>query len=318
MRLLLAWVFAACLCVPAFAQSPWPSKVVRIVVPFPPGGSVDSSARLIAQHLQPALGQPVVVENRAGAGGSVGSDYVAKSEPNGYTLVWGTVSSHAINMSLYPKLAYDGVRDFAPITMLMEQPLMVVVPVSSKISTMADFLASIRKGESFNVGSAGIGTTGHLTTEFIKKELNGQITHVGYKGSSPMLTDLVGGHIDAGIDNLPSALALAKAGKLKALAVTSEKRSSLVPDVPALSESFPGVSLVAWQGLFAPAGTPDDVLARLEREVVQILRQPDVASKLIELGNTPLGNSRSEFAAFVKSEKVRWAEIVKASGARVE
>lgn len=318
MRRLLVLLFVACFCWPAWAQSSWPTKAVRIVVPFPPGGSVDGAARLVAQRLQTALGQPVLVENRAGAAGSVGSEYVAKAEPNGYTLVWGTVSSHAINMSLYPKLRYDSLRDFAPITLLTEQPLMVVVPVSSRITSMAELIAALRKDESFNVGSPGVGSTGHLTTEFIKSRIGGRITHVGYKGSNPMLTDLVGGHIEMGIDNLPSSLALVKAGKLRALAVTSDKPSTFAPGVPTLNEYIPGLAVVAWQGLFAPAGTPEDVLNRLEREVIEILNQPDIRSRLTEFGNRPVGSPRSAFTAFVKAETIRWAEIVKTSGARAD
>jgi tripartite-type tricarboxylate transporter receptor subunit TctC len=315
---LLASLALACLCWPALAQSSWPEKVVRIVVPYPPGGSVDSSARLVSQVMQPALGQPVIVENRAGAAGAVGSASVAKADPDGYTLVWGTVSSHAINMSLYADLDYDAVADFAPVTLLMEQPLMLVVPVSSDITSLSGFVDALRGGASLNIGSPGIGTTGHLTAEFIKKELGVDITHVGYSGSSPMLTDLAGGHIDAGIDNIPSALALVNGGKLRALAVTRAARSPLAPDVPTLSEALPGLSVVAWQGLFAPAGVPEPVLDRLNAEIVKALHDPQVVARLTETGNTLVGNSRAEFTDFVAAENLRWAEIVKASGAKVE
>lgn len=302
----------------SWAQA-WPSKPIRLVVPYPPGGSVDTYARLVGQRLGDRLGQPVVIENKAGAAGSIGSEFVAKSTPDGYTLVWGTVSSHAINMALYTKLKYDNLKDFAPITQLMEQPLMVVVPLNSKIDSMAELIGQLQsRSVRLNVGTAGIGTTGHMTTELVKKRTGGDLNHVGYKGSSPMLTDLVGAHIDMGIDNLPSALALVKGGKLKALAVTSEKRSPLAPDLPTLNEMIPGLHAVAWQGLFAPAGTPDAVLDRLEREVTDILRQPEVVATLAQGGTTPVGNSRAEFTAFVKSETVRWAEIVKLSGARAD
>lgn len=297
----------------------WPAKPVKLVVPYPPGGSVDVYARLVGQQLADRLGQPVIVENRAGVAGSIGSEYVAKSAADGYTLVWGTVSSHAINMALYKKLRYDNLKDFAPVTELMEQPLMVVVPANSKIVSMADLIRVLQtRSARLNVGTAGVGTTGHMTTELIKKRTGGDLTHIGYKGSNPMLTDLVGGHLDVGIDNLPSALALAKAGKLKALAVTSVKRSPLAPEVPALNELIPGLQVLAWQGLFAPAGTPEAILERLEREVTFILKQPDVVSTLAEGGTTPVGSTRAEFAAFVKAETVRWAEIVKLSGARTD
>jgi tripartite-type tricarboxylate transporter receptor subunit TctC len=302
----------------SWAQA-WPSKPVRLVVPYPPGGSVDAYARLVAQRLGDKLGQTVVVENRAGAAGSLGSEYVAKSAPDGYTLVWGTVSSHAINMTLYSTLKYDNVKDFAPITHLMEQPLMVVVPVTSKITTMAQLQRVLQsRSAALNVGTAGVGTTGHMTVELIKKRTGGDLNHVGYKGSSPMLTDLVGGHLDMGIDNLPSALALVKSGKLRALAVSSAKRSALVPELPTLDEFYPGLQAVAWQGLFAPAGTPDAVLDRLEREVNDLLRQPDVVATLAQGGSTPVGGARADFASFVKAETLRWGEIVKLSGARAE
>lgn len=315
---MFALVLALLWATTATAQG-WPSRPVKLVVPYPPGGSVDTYARMVGQRLADRLGQPVVVDNRAGAAGSIGSEYVAKAAPDGYTLVWGTVSSHAINMSLYSKLRYDNVKDFAAITQLMEQPLMVAVPVTSRLNTMADLLHALQNGSArFNVGTAGIGTTGHMTAELIKKQTGGNLNHVAYKGSSPMLADLVGQHLDIGIDNLPSALALVKAGKLKALAVSSQQRSPLTPDVPTLGELVPGLQAVAWQGLFAPAGTPDDVLDRLEREVTDILRQPDVVATLAQGGSTPVGNSRTAFTAFVKAETARWSEIVKLSGARAD
>lgn len=301
------------------AAQGWPSRPVKLVVPYPPGGSVDTYARMVGQRLADRIGQPVVIDNRAGAAGSIGSEYVAKSPPDGYTLVWGTVSSHAINMSLYSKLRYDNVKDFAAITQLMEQPLMVAVPTNSRIGSMAELTRLLQGGSArLNVGTAGIGTSGHMTAELIKKQTGGQLNHVAYKGSSPMLSDLVGEHLDIGIDNLPSALALVKAGKLKALAVSSQQRSSLTPDVPTLGEHIPGLHAVAWQGLFAPAGTPDDILDRLEREVVDILKQPDVVATLAQGGTTPVGSTRSAFSAFVKAETLRWAEIVKLSGARAD
>lgn len=304
---------------PFAAAQPYPNKPIKLVVPFPPGGSVDPAARMLATRLAARLGQPVVVENRAGAGGSIGSDFVAKSPPDGYTLIWGTVSSHAINMTLYTKVRYDNIRDFAPITQLFEQPLMVVVPLNSKITSMAELKRVLEtRSMKLSVSSPSVGSSGHMINELIKKRTGGDMTHVGYKGSSPMLTDLVGGHIDLGVDNLPSAIALVRAGKLRALAVTSAKRSPLAPDVPTLSEYLPGLEAVAWQGLFAPAGTPEPVLERLEREVTAILKLPEVAQMMSEAGTYPVGNPRAEFANFVKAETARWAEIVKASGARAD
>ncbi len=305
---------------PAIAQTDYPSKPVRIVVPFPPGGSVDSAARVIAQKLAERIGQPVLVENRPGAAGMVGSDFVAKSPADGYTLIWGTVSSHAINMSLYSKVPYDNLRDFAPIIQLLEQPLMIVVPVASKIGTLAELIHSLRtRTAQYNFGTAGAGTTGHLTGELLKKLTGGNLTHIPYKGSSPMLTNLVGGQIDIGIDNLPSALALVRGGKLRGVAITSLARSGLAPDIPALSEAIPDLQVFAWQGLFAAAGTPAPILDRLFREIRNILQDPVLGTRLVESGTYPAASSsREEFAAFVQQETLRWAEIVKASGAKVD
>jgi len=302
----------------AIAQTDYPSKPVRMVVPYPPGGSVDSAARAVSQKLAERLGQPVLVENRPGAAGMVGSDTVAKSPADGYTLVWGTVSSHAINMSLYSKVPYDNLRDFAPITQLLEQPLMIVVPIASKIASLQDLIRSLQtRSAPYNFGTAGAGTTGHLTGELLKKETGGDLTHIAYKGSSPMLTDLLGGQIEIGIDNLPSALALVKGGKLKGLAITSATRSRLAPDIPTLSEAIPNLTVFAWQGLFAPAGTPVAILDRIFREIREILQEPVLSARLADSGTFPASSgSREEFAAFVRQETLRWAEIVKASGAK--
>ena len=302
----------------AIAQANYPSKPLHLVVPYPPGGSVDTAARLVAQKLAERLGQPVLVENRAGAAGMVGSDYVAKSAADGYTLIWGTVSSHAINMSLYSKVPYDNLRDFAPITQLLEQPLMIVVPLGSKLDSLQDLIRSLQtRSARYNFGSAGAGTTGHLTGELLKKTTGGDMTHIPYKGSSPMLTDLLGGQIEMGIDNLPSALALVKAGKLKGLAITSAKRSPLAPNIPTLSEAVPGLTVYAWQGLFAPAGTPSAILDRLFREIREILQEPELSKRLSDSGTFPATSaSREEFAEFVRKETQRWSEIVKTSGAK--
>ena len=304
---------------PALWAQTWPTKPIKIVVPFAAGGSVDTYARQLGVRLAERLGKPVIVENRAGAGGMIGSDYVAKSPPDGYTLVWGTVSSHAINMTLYSKPPYDSVKDFAPVTQLMEQPLMLVVPLNSKIGSLADLHRVLQtRSAKLSVGSAGVGTTGHMTTELIKRRTGGDLVHAGYKGSNPMLTDLIGGHIDMGIDNLPSAIAQVRGGKLKALAITGDKRSPLTPEIPTLSEQLPGLKAVAWQGLFAPSGTPEPVLEQLAREVNAILTQPEFVALLAEGGSSPGALSRGEFGAFVKAETARWAELVKISGARAQ
>lgn len=299
------------------AQSDFPNRPLKLVVPFPPGGSVDVAARLVAKDLSERLGQPVVIDNRAGAGGSVGSEFVARSAPDGYQLVWGTVSSHATNMALLPNLKYDAIKDFAPITQLMEQPLLVVVPIGSPISSFEQLLKASRAASGgLTFGTPGVGTTGHLTGELLKRSIGLNARHVAYKGSHPMLTDLVGGQIDFGIDNLPSALAQVKAGRLKALAITSRERSRLAPEIPPLADSANGMVVVAWQGLFAPAGTPEPVLERLSREVREILHRPEMRAKLIEMGTTPVGSPRAEFADYVRAENARWAEVIREAGIR--
>lgn len=303
----------------AAAQADFPNRPLRLVVPFPPGGSVDVSARMVAKELGTRLGQPIVVENRAGAGGSVGSEAVARSAPDGYTLVWGTVSSHATNMALLANIKYDNLRDFAPITQLMEQPLMIVVPASSPISQFDQLVQASRAAPGkFTFGSAGVGTTGHLTGELLRRSVGLDARHVAYKGSFPMLTDLIGGQIEFGIDNLPSALAQVKAGKLKGIAITSRERSRLAPEIPTLSESVASMVVVAWQGLFAPAGTPEAVLERLSNETRAVLQQPEMRTKLLEMGTTPVGTPRAEFAAFVRAETQRWAKVVKDAGITAE
>lgn len=300
----------------AVAQQPtYPVRPIHLVVPFAPGGSVDASARIVGQKLAERLGQSVIIENRAGAGGSIGSEGVARAAGDGYTLLWGTVSTHAINRSLYLKTGYDNIKDFIAITELMEQPLLVVVPQASTNNTLQDVFAEQKaKPGTLVFGSAGTGTTGHLTGELLKRALGGDMQHVPYKGSNPMLTDLIGGRLNVGIDNLPSALAQVRAGTLKALAITSLKRSPLAPDVPAVSETLPGFQVVAWQGLFAPAGTPEAIIDRLSVEVRAVLADPDISAKLREMGTYPVGNSRQDFSAFVIAETQRWADIVKTSG----
>lgn len=302
------------------AQSTFPSRPITLVIPFPPGGSVDTAGRIVATELAARLGQPVVVENRSGAAGSVGSEYVARSAPDGHTLVWGTVSSHAINMAMYSSIRYDNLRDFAPITQLMEQPLLVVVPTGSPINTFAQLLAAAKApGSKLSYGTPGVGTTGHLTGELLKRAIGLEAQHISYKGSNPMLTDLVGSQIDFGIDNLPSALAMVRGGRLKALAITSSERSPLAPDIPTLKEASPeGLVVVAWQGLFAAAGTPEPVLNRLETEVRAILARPDLREKFLKMGTTPVGSPRAEFAAFVRAETKRWGDVVRGAGLKAD
>lgn len=314
-RTFLAGLCAALVAGSAWAQGGFPSKPIRLVVPFAAGGSVDAFSRMVGQRLGERVGQPVVVENRAGAGGAIGTEFVAKAPADGYTLIWGTVSTHAINMAMVPNLRYDGVRDFAPITLLMEQPLLLVVPATSKVMSLQDLIKAQKANPGKSTfGSPGPGTTGHLTGELLKKTFGMDMEHVSYKGSHPMLTDLIGGRLDLGVDNLPTSMAQVKAGRARALAITSLKRSELLPEVPTLSETIAGFQVVAWQGLYAPAGTPEAVLERLSSETRAVLADAGLRAKFVEMGTTAVGSSREELAAFNKAEAARWAELIKSSG----
>jgi tripartite-type tricarboxylate transporter receptor subunit TctC len=304
---------------PALAQG-YPSKPVRLVVPLAAGGVTDIAARMLAAKLAERLGQPVVVENKTGAAQAIGSEFVARAPADGYTLIMGTISSHAINASLYRNLRYSITRDFVPVSLVTSQPLMLVVHPSVPANTVAELIQLLKANPGkYSFGSpGGAGTSGHLTAEMFKLKTGTSMVHIPYKGSGPMIIDLVGGQIHLAFDNMPTALAQVKAGKLRGLAVTSAERFKLVPDMPTLNETVPGFDVTAWQGLFAPAATPQAILDRLAAEVQQIMRMPDIVSRSNEMGVTAVGSSQSEFAAFVKGEVERWAEVVRISGARAD
>jgi tripartite-type tricarboxylate transporter receptor subunit TctC len=308
-----------CVAPQAHAQN-YPSKPVRIIVPLAPGGITDIAARLVGAKLAERLGQPVVVENRPGGAQSIGSEFVARAPADGYTLIMATVSSHAINASLYHNLRYSITKDFSPISMTTLQPLMLVVHPSVPANTVPELIELLKANPGkYSFGSpGGAGTSGHLAAELFKMKTGTLMVHIPYKGSGPMIIDLVGGQIQLAFDNMPTALAQVKAGKLKGLAVTSAERSKFAPDLPAIDEFVPGFKVTAWQGLFAPAATPPAILDTLSGEVQQIMRTPDTISRLLEMGVTSVGSSRSEFASFVKDEIERWAEVVRISGARAE
>jgi len=309
----------------ALAQTGWPNKPVRIVVPFAPGGTTDILARAIAPELSKAFGQQFVVENKAGAGGNLGAEVVAKSAPDGYTLLMGTVGTHGINRALYPKLPYDPFNDFAPITLVAAVPNVMVVPAemarANNIHTVQDFikLAKSRPGK-LNMASSGNGTSIHLAGELFKSQTGLFMTHIPYRGSGPALLDLVGGQVDVMFDNLPSAMQLIKAGKLKALAVTSATRSVALPDVPTVEEAagLKGFEATSWFGLLAPAGTPPDIVNRVQQEVARALNTPTIKEKLLSQGAIPSGNTPAQFASLIESEHKKWAQVVKVSGARVD
>jgi tripartite-type tricarboxylate transporter receptor subunit TctC len=309
------------------AQTAWPAKPVKIVVPFAPGGTTDILARAMAPELSKAFGQSFVVENRAGAGGNIGADVVAKSAPDGYTLLMGTVGTHGINKSLYSKMSYDPQKDFAPITLVAGVPNVMVVNAekakAAGINNVADFIrvAKANPGK-LNMASSGNGTSIHLAGELFKTMSGTYMTHFPYSGSGPALLALVGGDMDVMFDNLPSSMQLIKSGKLKALAVTSSERSAAVPDVPTVEQAggaaLKGFDASSWFGLLAPAGTPPEIVNRIQQETAKALSTPAIKEKLLAQGAIPSGNTPQQFTAFINAEHKKWAQVVKASGAKVD
>lgn len=322
-----ASAFLALAAGPAAAQGSWPTKPVRIVVPFAPGGTTDILARAIAPELSNAFGQQFIVDNRAGAGGNVGADIVARAPNDGYTLLMGTVGTHGINRALYPKLPYDPIKDFAPITLVAAVPNVMEMNADKaralNINSVADFVkyAKANPGK-LNMASSGSGTSIHLAGELFKTMTGSFMTHIPYRGSGPALLDLVGGNADVMFDNLPSSMQQIKGGKLKALAVTSAKRSPALPDVPTVEEAggpaLKGYEASSWFGLLAPAGTPPEIVNRIQQEVAKSLGTPAIKEKMLAQGAIPSGNSPAEFAKFIDSEHAKWAKVVKASGAKVD
>ncbi len=304
----------------AHAQAPYPSKPIRLVVPFPAGGTTDIIARAVSQRLTETLGQAVVVDNRPGAGGNIGAELVAKSPPDGYTLLMGTVGTHAINPGLYAKMPYDHVRDFAPVILVAGVPNVLVVPAALPVNSVQELIAYAKANPGkLNFASSGSGTSIHLSGELFKTMSGVDIAHVPYKGSAPALQDLVGGQVQLMFDNLPSSLALIKGGKLKALAVTSAQRSAALPDVPTMIESgLPGFEASSWFGILAPAGTPKDAIAKLSGEVAKWLATPDAKEKMAAQGAIPAGLMPDEFTRHIAAETVKWQKVVKDSGAKVD
>jgi len=302
------------------AQAPFPSKPIRIVVPFPAGGTTDILARAVAQKLTETLGQSVVVDNRPGAGGNIGAELVAKSPPDGYTLLMGTVGTHAINPSLYAKMPYDHVKDFTPVILVAGVPNVLVVNPSVPANSVQELIAYIKANPGkVNFASSGSGTSIHLSGELFKTMAGVSMTHVPYKGSSPALTDLMGGQVQLMFDNLPSSLPQIKAGKLRALAVTSAQRASALPDVPTVAEAgLPGFEASSWFGLLAPAGTPKDVVTKLNAEVAKWLATPEAREKLASQGAIAAGQSPDDFTRHIAAETAKWQKVVKESGAKVD
>jgi tripartite-type tricarboxylate transporter receptor subunit TctC len=309
----LALTFGAGL---AAAQG-WPNKPIRLVVTFPSGGAPDILARLFGDKAQ--LGQPIVVDNKPGAGGNIGADFVAKAPPDGHTLVVGTVGTHSINGALYAKMPYDMVKDFAPVAHLASGPNLLVVNNDLPVKTVAELIAYLKAHPNkLSFGSPGIGTSIHISGELFKSMTGTQMQHVPYKGRQFAIPDLVGGQIQLMFDNMPSALPMAKEGKIRALAQTTLKRSSAAPDIPTVAETVPGFEATTWFAMFAPAGTPREVVARLNAELKRVFALPDVVDKLKTLGLEPWISTPEELTRFQAAEIVKWAKVVKESGAKAE
>ena len=309
-------IFLAALAAAAFpaAAADWPARPVHLVVPYAAGGPVDISARLLAAPLQKALGQPVVVDNKPGAGGNIGADSVAKSAPDGHTLVMGAIATHAINPTLYRGFPYDPIRDFRHVALVVQVPNVLVVNnevPARNVQQLVSFLKTNRSA--FASGSTG--STGHLAGVLFQQTTGTEMTHVPYKGSAPAVLDLMAGRVQLMFDNLASALPNIKAGKVRALAVTTAQRSSFVPELPTIE----GFDLTTWWGVMAPAKTPDAVVERLSREILSAIEQPDVKEKLRAMGSeTPGVRSPAQFTAFVQRELKVYSELVKKSGATAD
>jgi tripartite-type tricarboxylate transporter receptor subunit TctC len=303
----------------AQAQDSWPQRAVTLVVPFGAGGSADLTARIIATHLQARFGSPFVIDNKGGAGGSIGAGFVAKAPNDGYTLLVGTVSSNAINAALYTRLAYDLERDFQPVTLLVRFPNLLFVNPKIPAKTVAgliDFLKA-HPGK-VNYGSSGIGTSSHLSTVMFALATGTEMTHIPFRSTGEVVNSMIGGHIDLGIDSMTTTLPHAQSGAVRALAVTTPQRNASAPDLPTIGETLPGYEATAWQGVFAPAGTPRPIVDRLAAEVKRILEMPDVAESLKAVGAEPAPLPPDAFAAFARDERAKWKEVVRVSGARVD
>ena len=303
------------------AADAWPSTVIKLVVTFAPGGSTDVTARLIAEKLRADLGRTVVVDNKPGAGGNIGAEFVAKAPADGYTLLMAT-STHATNMTLYKNLPYDFVRDFSPVSRIAFIPnLLVVNPAHIRTDKLADFIKYVKGsgGKSkLNYGSAGNGTSHHLATALFASMLGVEMEHVPYKGGAPAASALLGGQVQVLFAPLVEVLPFVEAGRLKGLGVTTKQRSSLFPDIPAIGEVLPGYEVALWNGILAPAGTPADVIAKLNAAIVKSLSQPDMKQRLAEQGSDPAATTPAEFRQFIAAESEKWATIVKISGATVD
>ncbi|WP_019701944.1 tripartite tricarboxylate transporter substrate binding protein [Paracidovorax oryzae] len=312
---------AACALLPGLAAAQaFPSKPITIIVPFAAGGTTDILARIIAQGMGAELGQSVVVDNRAGAGGNIGGQVAARAPADGYTLFMGTVGTHAINAALYKKMPFDPIKDFAPLTRVANVPNLLVANPAQPFKTVQELIAYAKANPGkINFGSSGSGSSIHLSGELFKSMAKVDMQHVPYKGSAPAVTDLLGNQIAIMFDNMPSAIQHVRSGKLRAIAVTTARRSPELPDVPTIAEAgVPGYEATSWFGMFAPAATPAPVVAQLNATIVKVLAQPDIKKKLAEQGAEAAGETPAQFADFIQKESVKWGKVVKESGASVD
>jgi tripartite-type tricarboxylate transporter receptor subunit TctC len=302
------------------AQAAFPSKALTIVVPFSAGGTTDILARVVGQYMSKDLGQPVIVDNRAGAGGNIGAQMVARAAPDGYTLLMGTVGTHAINQSLYKKMPFDPIKDFAPITRVALVPNLLVANPGQPYKNVKELIAYAKANPGkVTFASSGSGTSIHLSGEMFSQMAGVEMQHIPYKGSAPALTDLLGGQTAIMFDNMPSVIGHVKAGKLRPLAVTTPQRSPALPDVPTIAEAgVPGYSATSWFGLLAPANTPAPVIAKLNASILKALADPEVKKKMAEQGAEPHGEKPEQFAEFIRSETAKWGQTVKKSGATAD
>jgi len=318
-RLILSAALAVLLAVAPAAAQDFPNRPVTLDIPFPAGGSTDLVGRLIAEGMSAELGQPVIVENRGGGGGSLGTAHLAKQPPDGYAVMMGTVSTHALNPALYKKLPYDAQTSFAPVSLLVIVPNVLVVHPSFPATTVDEFIAVLKANPGkYNYASAGNGTPGHLSGELFKGMAGVEMQHIPYQGAGPALVDVISGQVPIMFDNLPTASGYIKSGKLRALGVTTAARAPSFPDLPTVAETLPGYETYSWNALFAPAGTPPEVVAKLNTAANKALLTPKVQARLKDFSAVTVGSTPEQLAAHVKAELAKWAPIVKASGARLD
>jgi len=311
-------LYALLLAAPAaFAQQNYPQKPIRYVVPFPAGGIADVFARIIGGRLSQAWGQPVVVENRAGAGGNIGAEMVAKSAPDGYTILMGSIGTQALNASLYSKMPYDSAKDFTPIALAIEAESLLALHPSVAVNSPPELIALARRGK-LTCGSAGVGTTSHLACELFKSMAKVDITHVPYKGNVPAITDLLAGQTSMVFATMPTVLPHVKAGKLKGVAVLGKARSPAAPEIPALAETLPGFEVNNWVGAFGPAGLPPAITAKLNAEILAVMRTPDVQQRLLNEGARFTPMTSAQFSEFVSAETAKWGKLIREVGIRAD